>query len=73
MSLLVLKTLWPVPARVIKTKSAPFKLIAVIEMNMGQYVREIKRLLGDKPVKFKGGMNGDLITPAQIKEVLINV
>ena len=72
-SLLVLKTLWPVPARLIKAKSARFKQITVLEMNMGQYVREIKRLLGDKPVKFKGGMNGDLITPAQIKEVLINV
>ena len=72
-SLLVLKTLWPVPARLIKAKSAPFKQIAVIEMNMGQYVREIKRLLGDKPVKFQGRMNGDLITPAQIKEVLVNV
>jgi len=69
-SLLVLKTLWPVPAKLIKAKSAPFKLIAVIEMNMGQYVREIKRLLAGKPIKFLGRMNGDLITPAEIKEVL---
>ena len=71
-SLLVLKTLWPAPAQLIKTKSAPFKLIVVIEMNMGQYVHEIKRLLGDQPVKFWGRMNGDLITPAQIREVLLN-
>ena len=71
-SLLVLKTLWPVPAKLIKTKSASFKLIVVIEMNMGQYVREIKRLSGDKPVKFFGRMNGDLITPAQIREVLLD-
>jgi len=69
-SLLVLKTLWPVPAGLIQTKAAPFKQIVVIEMNMGQYVREIRRLLGNKPVKFYGGMNGDLLTPAQIREVL---
>lgn len=69
-SLLILKTLWPTPDRLIQTKSAAFKKIVVVEMNKGQYEREIKRMLGAKPVKFWGRMNGDLITPAQIKEVL---
>ncbi len=69
-SLLILKTLWPTPDRLIQTKSAAFKKIVVVEMNKGQYEREIKRMLGAKPVKFWGSMNGDLITPAQIKEVL---
>jgi 2-oxoglutarate ferredoxin oxidoreductase subunit alpha len=42
----------------------------VIEMNMGQYVREIKRVANDKPVDFFGRMDGNLITPNSIKEVL---
>ena len=37
---------------------------------MGQYVHEIQRVLPDKAVAFKGQMNGKLITPRQIEEVL---
>jgi len=39
-------------------------------MNLGQYVREIERVLGRK-VKFFGQMNGKLITPGQIESELI--
>jgi 2-oxoglutarate ferredoxin oxidoreductase subunit alpha len=42
----------------------------VVEMNMGQYVREIQRLLPGKPVSFLGQMNGNLIKPEQIREVI---
>jgi 2-oxoglutarate ferredoxin oxidoreductase subunit alpha len=42
----------------------------VVEMNMGQYVREIRRLLPGKQVDFFGQMNGDLIKPEQIREVI---
>jgi len=45
----------------------------VIEMNLGQYVREIQRILPDKKVHFFGQMNGKLITPHQIKEAIANV
>jgi 2-oxoglutarate ferredoxin oxidoreductase subunit alpha len=38
------------------------------EMNLGQYVRELERLLPDKPIGFVGQMNGELIKPAQIME-----
>jgi 2-oxoglutarate ferredoxin oxidoreductase subunit alpha len=40
------------------------------EMNLGQYVRELERLLPDKEVRFLGQMNGELIKPDQIAEVL---
>ncbi len=69
-SLLILKTLWPVPENLIRKKSEPFKRIVAVEMNLGQYVREIQRILPDKEVKFFGYMNGSLITPTQIKEVI---
>ena len=67
---LVLKTLWPVPVNLIKKITSRFRKIVVIEMNMGQYVREIKRVVNDKPVDFFGLMDGNLITPNRIKEVL---
>jgi len=69
-ALLVLKTLWPVPATAIKAQARDFKRIVVLEMNLGQYVREIERLLPDKAVDFHGSMNGELITPRKIKEVV---
>ena len=67
---LVLKTLWPVPKNLIRDIAGRFSKIVVIEMNMGQYVREIQRVVGDKPVEFFGLMDGNLITPTCIKEVL---
>ena len=71
-SLLVLKTLWPVPEAFIGEKAAPYRRVVVAEMNLGQYVREIRRLLPGKEVAFVGEMNGELITPGQIMEVAAN-
>jgi 2-oxoglutarate/2-oxoacid ferredoxin oxidoreductase subunit alpha len=71
-STLTLKSLWPVPEEMLQEKSKPFKRIVVFEMNLGQYVHEIQRVLGGKKVEFFGQMNGVLITPAQIMEVIGN-
>lgn len=67
---LILKTLWPVPEALIQTYAKDYDRIVVVEMNLGQYVREIRRLLTNKRVDFWGQMNGNLITPRQIREVL---
>lgn len=72
-SLLVLKTLWPVPANLIREQTKNVKRIVVLEMNLGQYVREVKRLLPDKKVDFFGQMDGRLINPQQIREVITHV
>jgi 2-oxoglutarate/2-oxoacid ferredoxin oxidoreductase subunit alpha len=71
-SLLVLKTLWPVPENVIRQAARGARRIVVVEMNLGQYVREIKRILPRNPVAFCGQMDGRLITPARITEVIDN-
>jgi len=70
---LVLKTLWPVPEDLIRKKAKNFKHIIVAEMNLGQYVHEIERILPEKQVKFYGQMDGSLIYPDQLKEVIANV
>ncbi len=69
-SLLILKTIWPVPRDLIRKKAAAAKRIVVLEMNLGQYVREIRRTLPGKTVDFFGQMNGELISPSQIQEVI---
>jgi 2-oxoglutarate ferredoxin oxidoreductase subunit alpha len=71
-STLTLKTLWPVPEKMIVEKCRPYKRVVVIEMNLGQYERELRRLLPDKIVDFYGQMNGKLITPGKIMEVVEN-
>jgi len=69
-SLLVLKTLWPVPEILIREKAKGVKRVIVLEMNDGQYVREIRRILPEKQVDFYGKMNGKLLTPPEIQEVI---
>ncbi len=69
-SLLVLKTLWPLPEALIRRSARQAERVVVIEMNLGQYVNEIRRILPDKPIEFFGQMDGHLITPRQIEEVI---
>ena len=71
-SLLVLKTLWPIPEKVIRKASRNIRRIVVAEMNLGQYVHEIERLLPAKRIDFVGQMNGQLIGPQKIKETVVN-
>jgi 2-oxoglutarate ferredoxin oxidoreductase subunit alpha len=66
-SLLILKTLWPVPVGLIRRHARTAGRVVVAEMNLGQYVREIERVLPGKVVVFCGQMNGQLITPDRIK------
>ena len=50
-------------------KAKDVKRVVVVEMNLGQYVREVERILGDKKVEFYGRRDGQLLSPKQIKEV----
>lgn len=70
-SLLTLKTLWPVPETILKHFMADVPQVVMIEMNMGQYVREIKQLANSQQISFLGQMNGELITPEQIIEAVL--
>jgi 2-oxoglutarate/2-oxoacid ferredoxin oxidoreductase subunit alpha len=71
-SLLVLKTLWPVPAAAIRRAAGGVKRILVVEMNLGQYVREIERILPGQAVGFCGQMDGRLVAPETIVEAVIH-
>ena len=69
MAVLILKTLWPVLEKEIVQACQGASRIIVPEMNLGQYSREIQRLLPDKQINCLGQMNGNLLTPSQIMEV----
>lgn len=69
-SLLTLKTLWPTPENLIRRCAEGAKRVIVVEMNLGQYVREVERILKDEKVEFLGQMDGRLIKPSQIKEAV---
>jgi 2-oxoglutarate/2-oxoacid ferredoxin oxidoreductase subunit alpha len=71
-SLLILKTLWPVPVNLIQGYAKGVRRVVVAEMNLGQYVREIERILPGKTVEWTGQMNGKLITPRKIERTMGN-
>jgi len=70
-SLLILKTLYPVPQNLLRRTMQGRTRIVMLEMNHGQYVREIERLAGSVELRFYGQMNGELITPARIVEAVM--
>jgi len=67
-NLLILKTLYPVPEELLGREIAAVSRVVVVEMNLGQYVEEIRRFAPDKTIDFIGTMNGELITPDEILE-----
>ena len=71
-SLLVLKTLWPVPEALLHRCAESVRRVVVVEMNLGQYVHEVQRVLRNKEVTFLGQMDGQLIHPDRIKELLLD-
>jgi 2-oxoglutarate ferredoxin oxidoreductase subunit alpha len=67
-SLLTLKTIFPLPEAAIRAAAGPVERVLVPEMNLGQYVREIERLLPNKDVVSVCKMNTELLSPTEIIE-----
>lgn len=69
-SLLVVQSLWPVPERAIGEALEGMHKVVVPELNLGQYRREIERVAAGRTVVGVNRVDGKLITPEQITEVL---
>ena len=69
--LLELQTLWPFPEELVRHKCRDARCIIVVEMNMGQIVREVKAAV-DNPqrVFLANRVDGTMITPNDIKNVM---
>lgn len=68
-------TIWPFSEKEVLELSKKVKAIVVAEMNLGQLVLEVERVVKDNcKVSFVGKANGDIVTPVEIvnkvKEVL---
>ncbi|WP_245994194.1 transketolase C-terminal domain-containing protein [Desulfosoma caldarium] len=70
-SFLVLKTLWPVPEKVLLSAAEAVHKVMVVEANLGQYVHEVRRVVCPKPVHFFGLMCGRMMTPEEIVQEVI--
>lgn len=67
-------TVWPFPERVIAKAAARVKAFVVPEMNLGQLVLVVERCAhGQAPVHKLSRVDGELITPAQIVDVVKGV
>jgi 2-oxoglutarate ferredoxin oxidoreductase subunit alpha len=66
----VVQSLWPIPETALHTAFADVDRVVVPELNLGLYRREIDRLTGDREVIGIERIDGELITPEQILEVV---
>ena len=71
LGLLELQTLWPFPHDIVNEKCVNAKHIVVVEMNMGQILREVKRAV-ERPerVFMANRIDGVFITPKDIRDIL---
>ena len=64
--LLKLKTLWPFAEEVVEHAAARLHDVIVPEMNLGQLVLEVERVIGRHKVRRVNRTDGEMITPAEI-------
>lgn len=71
LGLLELQSLWPFPEEMVREKCRHADNIVVVEMNMGQVLNEVKKAV-DNPQKvfLANRVDGDLITPTDIKNII---
>jgi len=71
LGLLELQSLWPFPYSLVDEKCVDAKHIVVVEMNMGQIVRSVKRAVRNPDrVALANRIDGNFITPNDIKNIL---
>ncbi|MBN1399777.1 MAG: 2-oxoacid:acceptor oxidoreductase subunit alpha, partial [Anaerolineae bacterium] len=68
--LVILKTLWPFHESLVQALTASAQRVIVPEMNLGQLVLEVERVLGQPKVRRVNRVDGELISPRQILEAI---
>lgn len=67
---LKLLTLWPFPEEVVERAARNAVRVIVPEMNMGQIVLEVERIVGRRKVQRVNKVDGTMITPAEILKAI---
>ena len=74
LGLLELQSLWPFPYSLVEEKCAGARHVVVVEMNMGQISREVKRVNSTAARVVKHNrVDGQSITPAELYDALRNL
>ena len=69
--LLELQTLWPFPAEAVRRLCRDAHTVLVVEMNMGQVLREVRRVVARPDRVFLANRyDGELIAPTDIRDIL---
>ncbi len=66
-------TAWPFPEKQIEEIAAKVKAIVVVELNLGQMVREVERAAGKAKVRFVGHAGGSVHRPEDILQAIMEV
>ncbi|MEG1758449.1 MAG: 2-oxoacid:acceptor oxidoreductase subunit alpha [Oscillospiraceae bacterium] len=71
--MLKINTIWPVPEKQIRDACAGAKRIIVPEMNVGEYIREVQRLVGYDKVEGFNSIAGVFPAPVSIYKKIVEV
>lgn len=66
-------TIWPLPEKQVKEFCSKAKRVIIPEMNMGQYVHEIERIVGNHKVLGISSLGGRIFTPLTIEKAVKEV
>lgn len=69
-SMLTLHTIWPFPEKQVEALGEQVDKIIVPEMNLGQLVLEVERMVGRKKVRRVVRANGEMVTPQMVLDAL---
>jgi 2-oxoglutarate ferredoxin oxidoreductase subunit alpha len=67
---LKLKTLWPFPEEAVEQAAKEVSRVVVPEMNLGQLVLEVERVVGRRKVRRVNRADGEMLKPAEILAVI---
>jgi 2-oxoglutarate ferredoxin oxidoreductase subunit alpha len=71
LGLLELQTLWPFPEEIVKKRCASVNCVIAVEMNMGQILHEVKRVVDNPEIVFLANrVDGSFIAPSDILNIL---
>lgn len=71
--LVKINAVWPFPEKLLKQVTDRVDTVIVPEMNIGKYTREIERVLKDKNVVPMSKCGGDIHTPTEILDKILEV
>jgi len=71
--LVKINTVWPFPEKLLKQATERVDTVIVPEMNVGKYSREVERVLKDKRVVSMSKCGGEIHTPIEILDEILEV